>query len=279
MSKLKEGQVIILASDAGAIKNAHKGFFELDKEKLNNPTLENVTKYLSASLNSIIEDGYGIAINHSLILFAAENSQKNYFIVFYVDAPDRKKEKQEIIKKSRALALFIIQQLLPNDDLFYQKPDLSWLQKDSLQILEERRSMFLSNKKNAKVLDTFSLIDSIKSEPLLSIDSDFITLDDESKKTDFIEGAGIPDGFSNNKSWIELHVTEESMKETGDIRHFTVTHPNHLKIFIEACSQEIPVRFGANKITQKMKQKPSYTLTHIEIDNTPNDTDSYELIS
>ncbi|MEL7968647.1 hypothetical protein AAG587_19990 [Vreelandella neptunia] len=280
MSKLKENQVIILAPNVGAIKSVNKGYFSFDINKITNSAIEKIIKYLAASLNFITEEEYGVAINYETIFFSTEKAYDKNGAVFFLDTLNDPKTTQEIIEKSRTLALFIIQQLLPNDDLFSQNLDLSWLSKEALETLDERRNMFLSSWKNTKIpANGFSLIDAIEKESILCVNSDFITLDDEEKTSIDIEGIGFPDGFSRTKNWIELRVIEGSLQQAGDVRHFTVTHPDDFKVFLEASYQESYVRFKAKKITKKMKQKPSYTLTEMKVDNTLIEIDDFTLIS
>tara|TARA_R110001599_G_scaffold97946_4_gene252181 strand:- start:1498 stop:2367 length:870 start_codon:yes stop_codon:yes gene_type:complete len=277
MSKLTENQVIILAPNEGAIKSVNKNYVAYDRNKITNSAIEKIIKYLAASLNSITEEEYGVAINYETIFFSTENPFDKDGAVFFLDTFKDSKTDLEIIEKSRTLALFIIQQLLPNDDLFSQNLDLSWLSKEQLISLEERRNAFLSKWKNAKISDGFSLIDTIEKESLLYVNSDFITLDDEKKTNISIEGIGLPDGFSRTQNWIELRVIEDSLQQAGDVRHFTVTHPDDIKVFLEASYQESYVRFKAKKITQKMKQKPSYTLTELKVDNSLTEMEQFTL--
>lgn len=280
MSKLKENQVIILAPNASAIESVYENYCEFDVNKIKNSAIEKIIKYLAASLNSITEKEYSVAIKYKTIFFSTENPYDKDGAVFYLDTFKDPKTTQEIIEKSRTLALFIIQQLLPNDDLFSQSLDLSWLSKEELEILDERRNTFLSSWKNTKIpANGFSLIDAIEKESILCVNSDFITLDDEEKTSIDIEGIGFPDGFSRTQNWIELCVIEDSLQQAGDVRHFTVTHPDDFKVFLEACYQESYVRFKAKKITKKMKQKPSYTLTELKVDNTLIETHDFTLIS
>ncbi|AJY52349.1 hypothetical protein [Halomonas sp. KO116] len=279
MSKLKENQVIILAPNVGAIKSVNKSYFSFDINKITNSAIEKIIKYLAASLNCITEEEYGVAINYDTIFFSTENPFDKNGAVFFLDTLKDPKTSQEIIEKSRTLALFIIQQLLPNDDLFSQSLDLSWLGKEQFETLEERRKVFLSRWKNAKISDGFSLIDTIEKESLLYVNSEFIALDDEEKTNISIEGIGLPDGFSRTQNWIELRVIEDSLQQAGDIRHFTINHPEDIKVFLEASYQESYVRFKAKKITQKMKQKPSYILTELKIDNTLIEMDQFTLTS
>ncbi|OJA06587.1 hypothetical protein [Halomonas sp. QHL1] len=280
MSKLKENQVIILAPNVGAIKSVNKSYFSFDINKITNSAIEKIIKYLAASLNCITEEEYGVAINYETIFFSTEKAYDKNGAVFFLDTLKDPKTTQEIIEKSRTLALFIIQQLLPNDDLFSQNLDLSWLSKEELETLDERRNMFLSSWKNTKIpANGFSLIDAIEKESILCVNSDFITLDDEEKTSIDIEGIGFPDGFSRTQNWIELRVIEGSLQQAGDVRHFTVTHPDDFKVFLEASYQESYVRFKAKKITKKMKQKPSYTLTELKVDNTLIEIDDFTLIS
>lgn len=280
MSKLTENQVIILAPNAGASKSVNKNYFSFDKNKINNPAIEKIIKYLAASLNSIIEEKYGVAINYETIFFSTENPFDKDGAVFFLDTFKDPKTDQEIIEKSRTLSLFIIQQLLPNNDLFNQTLDLSWLSKEYLEMLDERRNMFLSSWKNTKIpANGFSLIDTIEKESILCVNSDFITLDDEEKTNIDVDGVGLPDGFSRNQNWIELRIIEDSLQQAGDVRQFTVTHPDDFKVFLEASYQESYVRFKAKKITQKMKQKPSYTLSELKIDKSLTEIDDFTLIS
>ncbi|WP_339884335.1 hypothetical protein [Vreelandella maris] len=280
MSKLKENQVIILAPNSGAIKSVNKKYVAYDRNKITNPAIEKTIKYLAASLNSIIEEEYGVAINYETIFFSTENPFDKDGAVFFLDTFKDLKTDQEIIEKSRTLALFIIQQLLPNNDLFNQTLDLSWLSKENTEMLDERRNMFLSSWKNTKIpANGFSLIDTIEKESILCVNSEFITLDDEEKTNIPIEGVGLPDGFSRTQNWIELRVIEDSLQQAGDVRHFTVTHPDDFKVFLEASYQESHVRFKAKKIMKKMKQKPSYTLSELKIDKSLTEIDDFTLIS
>tara|TARA_R110002049_G_scaffold298020_1_gene487529 strand:- start:150 stop:1022 length:873 start_codon:yes stop_codon:yes gene_type:complete len=280
MSKLKENQVIILAPNAGAIKSVNKKYVAYDRNKITNPAIEKIIKYLSASLNNIIEEKFGVAINYETIFFSTENPFDKDGAVFFLDTFKDSKNDQEIIEKSRTLALFIIQQLLPNNDLFNQTLDLTWLSENNLETLDERRNVFLSGWKNTKIpANGFSLIDTIEKESILCVNSDFITLDDEEKTNIDIEGIGLPDGFSRTQTWIELRVIEDSLQQAGDVRHFTVTHPDDFKVFLEASYQESYVRFKAKKITQKMKQKPSYTLSELKIDKSLTEIDDFTLTS
>tara|TARA_R110001599_G_scaffold287526_2_gene490126 strand:- start:10 stop:882 length:873 start_codon:yes stop_codon:yes gene_type:complete len=278
MSKLKENQVIILAPNASAIESVYENYCEFDVNKIKNSAIEKIIKYLAASLNCITEKEYSVAIKYKTIFFSTENPYDKDGAVFFLDTFKDSKTTQKIIEKSRTLALFIIQQLLPNDDLFSQNLDLSWLSKEELEILDERRNMFLSSWKNTKIpANGFSLIDAIEKESILCVNSDFITLDDDEKTSIDIEGIGFPDGFSRTQNWIELRVIEDSLQQAGDVRHFTVTHPDGFKVFLEASYQESYVRFKAKKIMKKMKQKPSYTLTELKLDNTLIEMDQFTL--
>ncbi|MGP9767192.1 hypothetical protein ACT3UM_15875 [Halomonas sp. AOP13-D3-9] len=280
MSKLKENQVIILAPNASAIESVYENYCEFDVNKIKNSAIEKIIKYLAASLNCITEKEYSVAIKYKTIFFSTENPYDKDGAVFFLDAFKDSKTNQEIIEKSRTLALFIIQQLLPNNDLFNQTLDISWLSKENIEMLDERRNIFLSSWKNTKIpANGFSLIDTIEKESILCVNSDFITLDDEEKTNIPIEGVGLPDGFSRTQTWIELRVIEDSLQQAGDVRHFTVTHPDDFKVFLEASYQESYVRFKAKKITQKMKQKPSYTLSELKIDKSLTEIDDFTLIS
>lgn len=279
MSKLTENQVIILAPNEGAIKSVSQNYFSFDKNKITNPSFEKIIKYLSSSLNCIAEEKYGVAISYETIFFSTEKAFDKDGAIFFLDNVTDQKTTQEIIEKSRTLALFIIQQLLPNDDLFSQKIDLSWLAKEQVEALEERRNTFLSKWKNAKIPDGFSLIDTIEKESLLYVNSEFIKPEDEKKTSINIEGIGLPDGFSRSQNWIELRIIEDSLQQAGDVRRFTITHPDNFKVFLDASYQESYVRFKGKKITQKMKQKPAYTLTDLQLDNALIELDQFKLIS
>ena len=97
MSKLKENQVIILAPNAGAIKSVNKSYVAYDRNKITNPAIEKIIKYLSASLNSIVEEEYGVAINYETIFFSTENPFDKDGAVFFLDTADADSECNTLI--------------------------------------------------------------------------------------------------------------------------------------------------------------------------------------
>lgn len=277
MSQLKNNQVIILAANSAAIKSVHENYFEYDEVKISNPAIKKIVSYVASTINKEIEDAYGVIIDYEYVIFGPGHTPEKAGVVFFLESSLDKEITLEIIQKARSLAIHIVQKLLPGGDLFQEQHPASWLSQQKMEALDERQELFLTKWGNSKIPDGFSLLDAPEDEPLLCVDSEFITPEKRPTTSSPIDGAGLADGFSNSRNEVYILTIQESLQKTGDIRKFKVAHPDLLKIISEAAFKRLPVRFTATKTTDTTSLKSSYTLDTLQIDSTLIDIEEFKL--
>ncbi|KAE8436996.1 MULTISPECIES: hypothetical protein [Halomonadaceae] len=278
MKPLKDNQIFILAANSAAIKNVYDEYMEYDEDKINDPAIKKLASYISSTINNEIGTEYDTSIQHDYVIFTKEHTPKNAGIVFYLEATLDKKIALEIIQKARSLAIYIVQKMLPDGDLFQEQQAVSWIGRETAQKLEERQELFLTKWSSSKIADGFSLLDTPESDPLLCVNNEFIKPEKQTSTSTTTDGAGLADGYSYSRNEIYILLIQENSTKTGGIRKFKVAHPDLLSTISEAAFKRLPVRFTARKTTETKSQKSSYTLKTLEIDRTLLDTEGFKLI-
>lgn len=277
MSQLKENQVIILAANSAAIKSVHENYFEYDEVKISNPAIKKIVSYVASTINNEIEATYGVIIDYEYVIFGTGHTPEKAGVVFFLASSQDSEKTLEIVHKARSLAIHIVQKLLPAGDLFQAQQPVTWLDKQKIEALDERQELFLTKWGNSKIPDGFSLLDTPESEPLLCVDSEFITPEKRATTSSPINGAGLADGFSYSRNEIYILTIQESLQKTGDIRKFKAAHPDLLKTISQASFENLPVRFTATKTTDTTSQKSTYTIDSLVIDKALLDNEGFEL--
>ncbi|MGS2742555.1 hypothetical protein ACU6TU_03015 [Halomonas sp. LS-001] len=275
MLELKPNQVLLLALNETAIKGVHENHIEYDESKISNPAVKKLITYIASTVNHIIEEIYDAIISHEYIIFGKNNMHERSGAIFFIDSQERSKNIENIeniIKESQNLIAYIIQSLLPHQDLWQDQPTSLILDQDILDSITIRQEEFLKKWNKAKIHDGFSLFKSIDSDPFLIINSDFIAPTQAKSESMKVELSGIVDGFSYSQNEAHIKTLEEQK-----ILKIKIIHPEHFTTLIEAAYGKKALKMTATQLKDTDNKKSTYTLSSVIIDEKPLSFENFEL--
>lgn len=272
MIKLKPNQILVLALNESAVKSVHRNYIEYDESKISNPAVKKLVTYISSTVNHIIEESYGAIVNHEYIIFGENKTHEKSGAIFFIESQKKSINIENVIKESRQLIVHIIQNLLPHKDLWQDQPIPPSLNKEILDSISMRQEDFLKKWNKAKIHDGFSLFKSIDSDPLLIVNSEFITPSPAKLESTYVEISGIVDGFSYSQNEAQIKTIEEQK-----ILKIKITHPEHFTTLIEAAYEKKALKLNVTQLKDIDKNQSTYTLNSVMIEKDLLSSENFDL--